>query len=75
MDYRLIKSGMRIHLKDSINDKHGTVQYVYNHDGRKTFDILFDGEDRLNTNWTIEDKSRLFFKLEEYKQDFEKLLT
>lgn len=72
MDFRLIKSGMRIKLKDT--GQLGTVKYVYNDNGYKTFDILFDDEERLNTQWTIRDKKRLSFNIEEYKQDFDKLI-
>jgi hypothetical protein len=38
------------------------------------FDILFDGEDRLNTEWSRIDKKRLMFDVEQFKMDFDKLL-
>ena len=74
MDYRKVKSGMRVRLKNRYHDKIGTVKYVYMQDGHKFFDILFDGEDRLNVAWSVLDKDELRFDAEEFNDDFSELL-
>jgi hypothetical protein len=66
---------MRVKMRDAEgNYKLGTIKYVYQKDGYKMFDILFDGEDRLNTEWSRIDKKRLMFDVEQFKMDFDKLL-
>ena len=52
-----------------------TIKYIYNAHGFKTFDILFDGEELLNVKWTIQDREQLNFDVEEYKADFDKLIS
>lgn len=74
MDFRKIKSGMRVRFKSRYYDKQGTIRFVYFQDGYKFFDILFDGEDVLNCAWSRQDRDSLTFAVEEFKMDFDEMI-